>query len=117
MSTLRKLRVLFRRPATTRRHVTQALLTLGETPMQVALTLNELNITGHQGDFAHCPVANYLRRHVGVNPSVHTDWVMIGNTTVELPSPVRRFIAQFDNAADPGYIELRQHNVNAPETA
>jgi len=87
---------------------TAALMLLGTTAEQVAHTLACRDCLGEPGESCNCPIAVYLHRML--RPTCE---VAVGETTVivfapdgaihevDLPGPVRRFVAAFDLGAYP----------------
>jgi hypothetical protein len=97
---------------------TALLAALGDHEDQVAASLHAAGITGLQDNCSNCPIAVYLLRSdlVPTLVEVGEDQAQLIYGTgadrqndgddfinVELPEPVKRFIASFDND---GYLDL-----------
>ncbi len=97
---------------------TSALLaSLGETSDEVAAALREAHVAGVPRSNRSCPIALYLNSVMGPDPRVRSvavgqcsllisvasprDLRPAGRLFVQLPKPVRAFVAAFDNQQYP----------------
>lgn len=83
----------------TPRKIKRALRELGQTPDQIAETLQFLGIKGWRQDASHCPIANYMRMrfephgYVGAGGGT----VSVNGESVNCSPAVRDFIRLFDS--------------------
>jgi hypothetical protein len=83
---------------------------LGTISDEVAAALTELNCTGRPNSSSSCPIANYLRKHLGwddVSVGLSTAIVFDDEANVArvpLSAAVRHFVARFDLNAYPALI-------------
>jgi hypothetical protein len=99
---------------------TALLADLGNTSDEVAESLREARVLGVPRSNRSCPVALYLSSVMGPDPRVRSvaighcsllinvasprDLRPAGRLLVQLPKPVRRFVAAFDNCEYPAII-------------
>ena len=99
------------------------LAALGQTPDQVAASLEQVGIAGVPRSNRGCAVALYLNAVLGTEPSVRgitvghcsllidlvqpADRRPAGRLLIQLPKPVRRFVAAFDARQYPGVVRPR----------
>lgn len=71
---------------------------LGANARAVAEKLHREGIRGTPGEPCHCPIAEYLSRHIGIGCSVSSESSCIGDGEIIVRNPVavRRFIVEFD---------------------
>lgn len=85
---------------------------LGATPDEIAAALTELKCTGRVGHSTLCPIANYLRKHLGWDDaSVGPDNAIVFDEDIDVaratfPEAVRRFVARFDDGEYPTLVEV-----------
>lgn len=87
--------------------VLELLAALGDTELEVAVSLRERGIKGRPGNARCCPVANYLTPGV---PCVAVDEDSVAfsgkhsREYVLLPGPVADFVIAFDHGAYPDLV-------------
>lgn len=67
-----------------------------------------LGIKGHPLDAGRCPVAAYLKQVVGLGTITVSAEIVTwgyGETVLDLPDPVSRFVAAFDGYAYPQLVQ------------
>jgi|GEM_PF-3526109 len=101
-------------------HARQLLESLGKRPEQVAATLARAGVRGVPGDARSCAVARFLGAVVACDPDIRgvavtaSELVVLRRrwwvrpVTVELPEPVREFVAAFDRGRYPEVCEVPQ---------
>ena len=97
---------------TLKRHTNELLTGLGESPDEVAATLRAAGVRGVPRDNRSCAVAVYVSALMGSEPRIRSvavghcalsitvvtqDQRPAGRLLVQLPKPVRRFVAAFDD--------------------
>ncbi len=90
---------------------TELLADLGDSPREVAASLERAAVLGVPGSNRSCPIALYVGALMGTHPRVRSVAVgqcslMVnlvtpdqrpgGRLVVQLPKPVRQFVAEFD---------------------
>jgi hypothetical protein len=101
---------------TLKRHTNDLLVGLGDTPDEVAESLQAAGVRGVPRDNRSCAVAVYVSALMGSEPRIRSvavghcalsismvtpDHRPAGRLMVQLPKPVRRFVAAFDGDAYP----------------
>ena len=101
---------------TLKRHTSTLLAGLGDSPDEVAESLRAAGVTGVPRDNRSCAVAVYVSALMGSEPRIRSvavghcalsislltpDRRPAGRLMVQLPKPVRRFVADFDDERYP----------------
>jgi hypothetical protein len=103
-----------------KRHTRDLLFGLGDTPDAVAGALEDAGVLGVPKDNRRCAVALYLWAQMGPDPRVRSvdvghcslligtaqapEYRPSGRLLVQLPKPVRQFVAAFDACGYPGVV-------------
>jgi hypothetical protein len=114
-----------------KRQSTDLLAGLGKSPDRVAASLQEAGVRGVPQSNRSCPVALYLTAVLGSEARIHSvtvghcsllihlvqpsDLRPAGRLLVQLPKPVRQFVAAFDARRYP--VMVRERSAGAPVVA
>lgn len=113
-----------------KKHSTELLTHLGDSPEEVAASLEQAGVHGVPGSNRSCAVALYVGALMGAHPRVRSvavgqcsllvnlvtpDLRPGGRLLVQLPKPVRQFVAEFDAGHYPG-LNRPPHAVPRPTT-
>lgn len=78
-------------------NIMQALLALGDDVDSIRSALHSVGAKGERMRACWCPVANYLRKRLGTDAvEVGHQRITVCGVSVQIPTPVERFITSFD---------------------
>jgi hypothetical protein len=112
-----------------KRETTSVLTQLGKSPEEIATALRAASVQGVPKDNHFCAIAVYLTSLMGAEPSIRSVTVgpcsllinlvgpnnrPAGNLLVQLPKPVRQFVAGFDALQYPTVVRPLHHASTAP---
>ncbi len=112
-----------------KKHSTSLLAELGDSPEEVAASLEAAGVLGVPGSNRSCAIALYVGALMGTHPRVRSvavgqcslvvnlvtaDLRPAGRLAVQLPKPVRRFVAGFDAGC---YPMLNRSHQTAPRVS